>query len=318
MTVSGSGDFFEETLSNFLGKANIGDTTKYNTRKGMLLVTATNIDIDNSASIDRRDGLTPIITGNYSSLYPYGEEFLAIKDDKDLVRLYQSGGSWTYSLLLSGVGGNEMRFVDTGRDVYMTNGIVIKKYDGSSVSDLDSVTMNMKIPMIAGDIIEYWKNSLIVSKDSRMYMSDINKFEMVDGRTGVKAFPGTITMVEGLSTGIWVGTTKGAWFLFDKDIVGQEIGDIKLKHFKKLDFGGIKNSSIKVYNITTNTGTYNKKDYDEAVMFVTTNGVIIAGDDGNYENLTSDKYEMPSNVREAISVYRKTDNKDQFMTVLKY
>jgi hypothetical protein len=104
------------------------------------------------------------------------------------------------------------------------------------------------------------------------------------------------------------------WFLLDKDIVGEEIGDIKMKHFKKLDQGVIRGSSTKVYDVTSAS----KKHYDEGIMFTTSEGTFIAGTDGDFEAITETRYELPANIREASAAFRKTENLDQYMVVLKY
>lgn len=312
-------DTVELIYEQFFGLDNINDATTLNVgERGIKLTSAMNVECLRNFTLARRPGYTPVLTGNYTEMWPYGDDILALKNNMDLVRIYGNAASYSYETLMSGFGNLRVVFTDTYRGVYMTNGAFIKVYK-TSVEDLPAVTDELKFQMPPGQVIEYWKNSLIVGTGRNIYISDVNEFEKVDSRTGVLAFPSDVTMVKGLTGGLWIGTEDGCWFSKDLgtgDVLGyvgkEGIGEIPFLHQQIIDHSVIKNSAVKVYDITTPTG----KIYDEAVIWTSPVGIYIGGKNGEFENLTGDRYEIPATTL-ATSTFRWDGNLKQYIVILK-
>ena len=108
--------------TKFLGLHNLKDPARIPEDEGVCaLDTATNIDIDGTFMMHRRDGYTSVIGGNYHSLWSDGKVLFAVKSG-GLVQVDPTGGVYTETVLSRGVGDSPMAYADVNGTTYYSNG----------------------------------------------------------------------------------------------------------------------------------------------------------------------------------------------------
>lgn len=261
------------------------------------LETGTNIDIDKTGFVSRRDGFALAKSGEYKFLWSGdGEKGYAIHNS-DLVILDKVLGE---TILLSDVGMGEMVFAQVGEGVYCTNGSIIKfilngvVYSLHSPTSIDPNLVN-KATMPSGHLIADFNGRLVVVDNSGaeypsiMYISDGGaQYEIYDLESGVIPLPHMVTILGVVDDGMFISTDK-IYFLS---------GSAPEEWFKNsvADYKALKGTVVEKENLLVGTPDGKFVILERAVVFTTEEGICIGGNRGAFYNLTQLQYDMPDMV----------------------
>jgi hypothetical protein len=182
------------------------------------LVSATNVEIDNTYALKSRDG---------STLELSGSDVHSLWSDNDLCffvdgnTLYKLNIDYTKTSMIEGLQVSaRMSYVVVNDRVYMTNGSYIGYYNDGAMHSLQNPSLTYKVILPPGQYITYLSGRLYVAKGSVLYAADV-LCDHYDIRTGFYAFANDITMLRAVENGIYV-CDGDIWFLSDGGEAGMK------------------------------------------------------------------------------------------------
>lgn len=300
---------YKHKYAVFTGLDNSNDPVKFAVGEGgVKLSAAVNVNITRTMSIERRDGYSLWKSGSYKSLWSNGAVCYAVNDD-DLVELLQDGSE---NLLVSRVGQFTMSFVDARNGyVYYSNGLCIGKIKDSVAYTLGTTTDKFKATLPPGDFLSYLSPRLLVVKDNVIFISDPINRDVYHQHIGFIQFDTNIRMIAPVGQSLFVSDSKFTWFLTKTQ---QQLVSSPLFSLKKVaSYPAISGNPVKaVEGIKTELGYY-----PDAAMWISETGICIGGAEGNFENLTDKKYEMPGLMHSACVEHRIINDLNLFISVIK-
>lgn len=143
---------------------------------------------------------------------------------------------------------------------------------------------------------------ILIADGSVLWATDAYQVEQVDMLTGYKMLEGRITLLASVTTGTFIGTEAGIFFLD---------GSFESAKLIRLSINSAPDQvPPKVDMATLQEG----KDQDMGVLFLTDAGVCIGKSDGTIQNMTNKVFEFPK-ASEAALLYRRQDGLNQFVGV---
>ena len=173
---------------------------------------AKNVEIDNTYRISSRPGYTKTKTGsNIHSMWSDGEACFYV----DGATLYQLNTDYTAIALRSNLTLNaRMSYAVNNDRYYFTNEYQIGYAKNGAAYGLMDPSRQFKLPLPAGQCIEYFMGCLFVAVNKILYISDPLS-DYYDTRTGYKPFAERITMVRAVDDGLYVSDDR-IWFIKGK------------------------------------------------------------------------------------------------------
>ena len=272
---------------------------------------ATNIDFNRDGRPFLRPGYTKVASGNWTTVWSNGTFRFGVQNGN----LVEINPDDSVSIVVPAVGSSPMSFAFYKDTVYYTNNQVIGYIKNHTGYYLTAPTKRYKALPPAGQSIAYFMGSLYICRSNQVWVTDPFKFNQVDLRYGIFSFPETITMfapIEGKpspymrslhSHGIWIATATHLYYLSGQTPIKYIIRD--------------------VYAVGNPTGAFayvdatlfkGNTEVGQIVVFPTTAGVYWGTNGGQYGNLTSVKYVMPTGVQGG-AVFR-TGNINQVIIAL--
>jgi len=240
---------------------------------------ANNVDIDNSYGLDSRGGYgTAFISGtNIHSLWSNTEKTIAMF--VDTATLYQIQPDFTKLAVATRLSLNaRMSYASANDRVYYTNKYQIGYIKNGVNYPLMDPQIDFKMPLPAGQFIDFFRGCVFVAKDNVLYISD-PLCDYYDVRTGVRNFADYITMLRGVNEdGVYVGGNQ-IYFLRGK----------ANEDFERLNVYSV--GVIPYTDITVN-GKFIDESLEDIVMFTSLNGVCIGDGKGTITNLTEARYKL--------------------------
>ena len=191
----------------------------------MSLARAVNVEIDNTGGIHRRKGYSPISVGEYHSLFCDKGHCLVVREHTNAAAIYRVNPDLTLSGVRSGLTkGRHMAFHAVNGLVYYSNGvengIYVEEAEASvpwTKADQVGLSMDREIgdPPPACHITTLGLHMILADANNRSVLwvsSDggFNSFNLDDGHVDLSH---PVTMLRGVSDGLWVGTTKETVYL---------------------------------------------------------------------------------------------------------
>jgi hypothetical protein len=164
--------------------------------------------------------------------------------------------------------------------VYLTNKSYIGYYKNFSVTAVPAPTTNYKLPLPAGQRIEYYRGRLYVAKGNVIYIADA-LCDHYDIRTGFRVFENDITMLRAVDNGIYV-SDGNTWFL-------QGAEPDEFQRTKVSDSDAIPYTDSIISGLYVGSGIAGNM-----AIWTSTYGICIGDNTGVVKNLTSDRYYMSS------------------------
>lgn len=278
---------------------------------GIRLTKGTNIDITRLFEMELRDGYAVAQAGIFKNAWSSRGIFFAVMNN-NLVRVTKVAGSLTFTTLWYNAGDRKLIYCDTGDDIMISDSTVLKYYRDGALSEVSDPTTTFKRKMPAGVLLEHHKSRFYSIVGNLFYYSDVAKYHQYDIRIPLKPYPSDILMFKALSTGVWLSDSQSTYFLADMP-ASKELGAKQFEVGKKFDYpAAFLGTGKRVFDIISPLDRF----YPEALIWTSTKGICIGGKDGSVENLTEKTSTMPS-VTEGTDFYRKKNNSNQYITLLK-
>jgi len=301
-------------FNKFLGLNTIDNPVRLVVGKESVKLTqATNVDVNNDMSLSSRYGFRLVLSGKGKSIGPHGLHIL----NENLCQLvHYNDGSVISNILLPNVGNNPMSYADAFDSIYFTNNQVIGWVSNGIVYNIPFPTyessglpITYKLPVPFGNILEYAFGRLWIAKDNYIIHSDsgtgINRY---DARNGIGITLGSnITLLKAVDTGLFVSDSSGVHYFNGRN-------PLKLDRKHLSDYPALPGQHWTQRNLTI-TFKGNTHTFSTAILFPTTQGLCVGGDNGAFHNLTEFEILMPS-ATSAASLWRRLNGIDQYICTM--
>jgi len=257
------------------------------------LVSASNVEIDNTYGLSSRAGSTKRLTG--TDIHSFWAEGLLgfFMDGTTLYMLnYQSGDNYTSTELLAGLDRARMSYCQVNDRVYMTNGFYIGYYSNGVMNGLRVTPETYKHILPAGQRIAYHKGKLLVAKGKVLYIADA-LCDHYDVRTGFRVFENDITMLRPVDEGVYVADGK-TWYLIEKRAFADDPAEFKKEPV--LDIDAIPFSDTLINGAFVGEGVEGN-----VAIWATKEGVCLGDNKGSVKIVTPD-YIMPPAIEGAAAI----------------
>ena len=259
---------------------------------------ASNVEIDNTYGIKSRSGYDEIVAGtDIHSLWADTQICLFV-DNASLKTLDEIYNTVT---VRTGLSDRRMSYARNNDRVYYTNEEEIGYVIGVADYPLPDPDREFKLPLPAGQVIEYFKGCLYVAKDNILYISD-PLCDYYDARIGYRIFTNRITMVKAVDDGLFVSDDH-VWFVNGK-------GNEDFDRNEVYSSPAIPNTALSV-----NAKSVNDSFQGTAVIWTSENGICLGVNGGEISNLTESKYEFTPTSTGAAFI-RKNGNVRHYINVL--
>lgn len=295
---------------------------------------AKNIDLDDAGQARRRRGFRRVADGDWHSLYSDGSGLVLAVKDGILGILHIN---LTFSPLFPNVGTEHLDYVRVGDVVYFSSLSASGRFnvadqqvypwgqtggDGLWYSPVVHPTPTLgpvngrllgKVPM--ANQLTYWNGRIYLACGRMVWATDLYLYDFVDKTRTFFQFESDVTMLASVTDGIYVGTTNAVYFLSYEKGIGASIKD--LKRIPLMSYGAIPGSSVQVPAelIKPQLSQDPQSPIKNAVMFLTSTGVIAGFDGGSIYNLTQADVLFPA-AKHAASMFRRQDGINQFVAVM--
>lgn len=236
------------------------------------LITAQDVDIDDTMAIRTRYGITEVYSGDsIHSLWSEGE-YCFFMDGTVLFRLYQDySATPLYDLGVT----NRVVFVNTmNSQVWATNNDKLFFISENTVNFPNVPNMNFKDLLPCGHDIEYYRGRLYVARDNVVYFSDPYAYGIMDNRYNYMQFDSKITMMRATNNGMYISTEKCVYFA-----KGEQPHDFGLHPVT--DDPAIEGSGVKYL-----TGGLARDKIGAIVLWLGKSGFYMGLPDGTVTNIT--------------------------------
>lgn len=293
------------------------------------LETAKNIDLDDAGQARRRRGTRRVANGSWHSAYsdPSGL-VLGVKDG--VLGIVQP--DYTFDPLLPSVGIEHLDYVRVGDVVYFSSLLTSGKFDlvsgqvlpwGQTGGDAQWISpviiptptlgpvngyMLGKPPMATD--LTYWNGRIYLGCGKMLWLTELYLYDYVDKTRTFFQFEDDITMLAAVTDGVYVGTRSMVYFLSGPTIK-------ELKRVPLMSAGAVHGSAVQVpaEQIKPQINQDPLSPTKNAVMFLTTAGIVAGFDGGVTYNLTQADVLLPS-AGQAAAMYRRQDGINQFVAVI--
>jgi hypothetical protein len=274
-----------QTMAKFLGVNNVDSATRIGPtvidREYVYpLAQANNVDIDNTFAISSRPGFASVAGSagtaglDNHSLWSDGVTCLYVDGDT----LYELTPIYDRNALRTGLTlGARMSYVPFNDRIYYTNGFEIGYIKASVDNRLPNPDREFKEPLPAGQMIELFMGCLYVAKGSVLYVSD-PLCDYFDIRHGYKQMKSQITLLRGLSDGMYIADSAETFFL-----KGKAAEDFNLE--EAYPAPAIPFTDVRVIGSQIDE---EMKEY--VIMWTASNGICMGDNSGKVTNLTDTRY----------------------------
>lgn len=257
------------------------------------LVTAENVDIDNTYALSSRAGCVKRLSG--TDIHSFWSDGLLgfFMDGTILYKLnYSSGADYTATELMTGLLRATMNYSKVNDRIYMTNGFYIGYYKDGVMTSLGAPVETYKQILPAGQRIAYFKGTIFVAKGKVLYVSDA-LCDHYDVRTGFRVFENNITMVTPVDSGVYVADGK-VWFLVEKRAFSDDTTEFKKEWASDVD--------AIPYLDTTIEGQDVGEGLEGRVALWTTPSGVCVGDNKGVVTFVTPNYLVPSAAEGAATI----------------
>lgn len=282
------------SLSRFKGEANAGVSDKDMAKRGYL-EKAVNVDIFDDGSIRSRDGYQRIClsSGTAHSLWA-SRDVILVRQGSQLCRF--DIGTASLSVLSSSFLNQKLPvcYRDIAGEIYLMDGVTAGRVNNLNYS-------TWATPYI-GKTFDNYISRMFIPFGNYLFYSRPWNYTTYDAREYI-GFDEEITMVEAVRAGIWIGTINNVYFL-----AGEE-PPLNMTHI--LDRGVIPNTAVKLAGGLISTNFQN-----EVVIFTTTSGIFMGGDQGFPVLVNMTPHYKPPKATSGSAYLRRLDGLLQYVVFL--
>jgi hypothetical protein len=314
-------------LSKFSGLKNTVSPERLSAEE---LAIAVNIDLDDAGQPHRRRGYVLKDAANYTAAYTLADgRVIAVRNGA----LCLINPDFTHISLGAQIGNEPLAFVQVAEWVYFSNSTVSGKLlttdmsvhawgalDGngmwlSPVVNPDATLGQTKGVLLGNPpkatVLFYWNGRIYMANGKTLWATLLYAYDFVDRQMGFKQFETDIQVGGSVTDGYYIGTQDGIWWTDglwkdQKRVPTQAGGAI---------FGTLVTLPAELVNPQVPQDQYSPSK--NAVMFMTTAGLVAGLDAGNLFNLTETDYLFPHALTGA-AMFRRQEGINQFVTTLNH
>ena len=279
---------------------------------------AQNLDLDDVGQPHRRRGYTQVATGSWHSLFTSTRGVLGVKDGV----LSIINPDFSTQTLQSGVGPAPVAYVDVGPETYFSSatdsGVIgadnsvgqwgIEGGAGTWLSPVVNPTSTLApiqgrllgAPPLA-TALAYYNGRIYLAEGRTVWATELFMYRYVDKTRTYMLFESDVTVIGAVTDGLYVGTRAGIYFL------GGTFGE--MKRLPLSTYGALPGSLVTVPAELVHPQANASRN---AVVFMTTSGLVAGFDGGQLLNLTQDRFLFPGAVS-AAALFRRQDGVNQYI-----
>lgn len=279
---------------------------------------AQNIDLDDAGQPHRRRGYTQVAAGAWHSLYTSTRGTLGVKDGV----LSIINPDYSTQVLKAGVGPSPVAYVDVGPETYFSSasdsGVILADNTvepwgavggaGTWLSPVVNPTSTLSpiqgrllgAPPMA-TALAYYNGRVYLAEGRTVWATELFMYRYVDKTRTYMLFETDVTVIGAVTNGLYVGTRTGVYFL------GGTFGEMRRQPLSA--YGAIPGTLVNVPAELVHPQANTSRN---AVVFMTTSGLVAGFDDGQLLNLTQDRVLFPGAVAGA-ALFRRQDGVNQYI-----
>lgn len=287
--------------------------------------TAENIDLDDVGQVHRRRGFTLVSSGNYHSVFESKRAVYGVKN----AALGIINPNYTFTSLQAGVGSDPLAYVQVGDNIYFSSPLasgVIAADDtvgawgavvdaGTWISPVVNPTSTLGAirgrqlgapPMASA--LAYLNGRIYLAHGRNVWATELYLYSLVDKTRNFLQFEADITVLGAVSDGLYVGTQSAVWFLSG--------AFREMKSIQVSQYGALPGSLVYVPAgmVSPDLVRTSSGESPDAVLFMTSAGLIAGMDSGVTRNLTQDRMLFPE-AQSVAALFRRQDGVNQYIGV---
>lgn len=311
-------------VSRFAGMQNLN--TRERLDKSDLSV-ALNVDLDNAGQLHRRRGFTRKLTGSWHSVYSTEGRTFGVKDG--YVGLLADSFAFTP---LAFVGDAAVEYAAVAGETYYASQTSSGRIasdgtwhpwgspDGQTIWLSPVTSPNDNVGAVRGkllapapvprtDHITYFHGRIYMAVDNILWATELYAYDWIDRTRNFMPLDAQITMLQAVSDGLYVGTTRSIYFLQGSIAEGFKVTNL-------VDVGVLPGTDITMPADRVHPmGRQAPVHSSGSVVFTTQDGIYAGFDGGEVYNLTIGRMFFPDAVRGA-ALYREQDGVNQYIATL--
>ena len=260
---------------------------------------ANNVIIDNTFQIASRDGYTSVVTGSdiHSMWSDNNACFFC-----DGATLKQMDAIYGLKTIRTGLTeGARMSYALFNDRYYFTNRYEIGYTKDNASYELPDPSREFKLPLPAGQLIEYFLGVLYVARDNILYIAD-PLCDYYDVRTGYRIFNKYITMLRSVDGGLYVSDDR-VWF-----VKGRANEDFERDE-------AYPSPAIIHTDVSVNGKFIDDTMVGKVAIWTGENGICLGDANGTVINLTDNRYTFTARGR-GTGFIRETENVRHYVNSL--
>ena len=264
------------------------------------LAVAYNVDVSRRGRVSRRKGFVKRVDlAGIHSLFSCPFVTLFCAGDG----VYKLNEDFSYNLIADGAPeGVRTSYAEVNRVVYAINpGMKIKVVDGvvsafvREGSYVGPVTIRQYMDPPTGSHIAYYSSRMYIAKDNVLWASDPAAFAWFNKGNGFRQFESRITMLRPVTTGIYVSTENGVWYLYGKTF--NEMQQKLVFSYPAVEWS----DCYTLFSGLRSPYLMERGFYAECAVWLGRNSegqtsVCVGGDDGRVVDMTVDKIDAPAGI----------------------
>jgi hypothetical protein len=264
------------TQFKYMGADNVNDPTALDVEKGQCPLLH-NVDPDNTGGYATRKGQTPASVGAVHSGWGDGVTALVVRGG-----FLCSFNGATTTQLIAVHPTLPMAYEKVNDVIVASNGVDYILLEGGAAYSATPDSVEFSIAPPGGSYLAFYNSRLYMAEGGVLYYTKPFSLDACDSRTyRIPITQDVITGIAAVDDGIFVGTTKEAFFLRGMDAT-------KFEMIKVADYGVVPHTMQRVpsEDLGMEKGT--------AAVWAATRGFCVGGNGGAFENRSSGRYALPA------------------------
>ena len=261
------------------------------------LAAAFNVDIDQTGRVSRRKGYELLNPTPCHSVWHGAGRTLCVAAGSICV----VNEDWTFSTLTAVSHPDErVSFLDVNGDVFWGNGFETGILRGGTSAAPWSLLYPLQDndardfqAMPVGKHLELYRGRIYVAKDNVLFFSEPLAYQAYDPARNWIPFDASIRMVQAVHDGLYIGTSKGVFFLQGETVQNMTFKNVSIS-------APIEGTDLKIDGRNILAGEIPV----QGVMWTAEDGIYVGYPEGQAMNLTKDKLRYPSGNSGSAVVYR--------------
>ena len=269
-------------IYKFVGANNVDDPTEVSgilsTDPSVVLsemIELTNVNVDNSGKVSRREGYTSIASGVPHSMWSNNKVCYFVENGF----LKQLKKDNTISIVAVLPSNKKLVYEEVNNVVVLSDDTIYKILEDGVLHD---PVPSVGIPPVGGHILKLFRGRLYIANKSSIYFTLPYDIETLDISNHLIPMPSYVRMIIVVEDGLFVSTSNEIYFLKGESPEQFEV-------IKVANYPAIMGTDVKVRGEIFGEALSNISD--TAYIFATTQGICVVGNGGVFENVSKYKFQ---------------------------